>query len=267
MAGVLFAFPSSNVAPTATPSWAVGTEASGYDVENVLTLVPGDVAKANETTATLRLMFSGNVTPVALVFIHTNWGGASSVTVTNGGSMAPQSVTIRETRDGLCECGWVDLRGVANTTDDQWDIAVAGADGPVAIGSILVLTSIESPRTKWEYLLGDWAPKVRLTPANAARDFIFSRPTRRRSGQFVWHWAEDRPLWRRLWEEAYSTNPTPFPVIPDEDDGDAMLVQFTDDRYRELYAYFSGSFADSSQSGIVERPIEVLEEGAGAPLA
>lgn len=266
MAGVLFGYPSSNVAPTATPTWAVGTPMSGYAVANVLTLVPGDVAKANETTATLRLTWGAPVTPVAVVFIHTNWGGASSVTATSGGAMAPQAVTIRETRDGLCECGWLDLRGVANTSLSQLNIAVVGADGPVAIGTILVLTSIESPRTKWGYGTGDWAPKVRLTPASGARDFLFSRPTRRRSGRFLWFWAEDRPLWRRLWEEAYSVTPTPFALIPDEDDVESMLVQFTDDRYQEGNEYFDGKFEDNTQSGIVERPIEVLEEGAGAPL-
>lgn len=266
MAGVLIGFPSSNVAPEATPSWvAPATPASGYAVTNMLTLDPGVVAKANETTAKFRLAFSGTVTPEAIFFGHTNWGGAASVTLTNGGSLSVP-VTIRESQDGLCECGWADLRGVAGAGSTDFYIEVVGADGPVAIGCVIVLTSVEAPRTRWQYLGGERMPKVKLTPASGAQDFVFSRPTRRRKFRCTWHWAEDRELWRRLWREAYSVTPTPFVLIPDEDDVDAALVQFVDDDFSELYEYFSGSFADNSQSGIVETQLDVLEVGAGAPL-
>jgi hypothetical protein len=266
MAGVLVGYPSSNVAPTATPSWVVGTPASGYPVANVLTLDPGEVAKANEMTATLRLTWLSPVVPVAILLIHTNFGSASSVTASNNGGMTPIPVTVRETRDGLGECGWVDMRGVAGASCTQLNIAAVGTDGPVAIGTIIVLTAVESPRTRWEYLTGAKLPKIKLVPSSGARDFVFARPTKRRKGRFSWHWAEDRAFWRRLWEEAYSVTPTPFALIPDEDDSDAMLVQFVDDEYNELNTYFDGSFADNSQSGLVETQADVLEVGAGAPL-
>lgn len=266
MPGVLIGYPSANVAPTATPSWAVGTAATGYPATNMLTLVPGDVAKANETTASPRLTFSGSVTPKVLMFIHTNWGGASSVTLSNNGGMTPQAVTVRESRDGLCECAWVDLRDVANVAGTQLTVDVVGADGPVALGVWLVYTEVDEPKTQWEYITGARLPKVRLTPASGAVDFVFSRPTKRRKFRATWHWPEDRPIWRRLIEEAYSVDPTPFGFVPDVDDVEAALMQFVDDDFNELNRFIDGKFSDNTQSGLLEFALDILEEGAGAPL-
>ena len=266
MPGCLIGFPSENITPTATASWAVGTAATGYAVANMLTLVPGDVAKANETTASPRLTFSGAVAPLFLMFIHTNWGGASSVTLLNNGGMTPQTVTVRESEDGLCECAFVDLRGVANVSATQFTVAVVGADGPVAIGVWLAYTEVFEPKTQWEYLTGERAPKVKYTPASGAVDFVFARPTRRRKFRGNWHWPEDRPQWRRLWREAYSIDPTPFGFVVDLDDVECALMQFVDDEYHEVNTFIDGSFANNSQSGLMNHPVDILEVGAGAPL-
>lgn len=266
MPGCLFGYPDANLAPTATASFAVGTAATGYPAANMLTLDPGVVAKANETTASPRLTFGAPVTPKVLMFIHTNWAGASSVTLSNNGGMTPQAVTIRESADGLCECAWVDLRDVANVAATQFTVAVVGADGPVALGVWLAYDEVEEPKTRWQYLTGAKLPKVKLTPASGAQDFVFARPTRRRKFRGTWHWAEDRPIWRRLFEEAYSVTPTPFGFIPDVDDVECALMQFVDDEFNELHEYFSGKFSDDSQSGIVEFQVDILEVGAGAPL-
>jgi hypothetical protein len=266
MAGSLIGFPSANIAPTATPSWPIGNPVSGYPATNMLTLVPGDVAKVAETTASARLTFGGSVTPLFLMWIHTNWGGASSVTLSNNGGMTPQAITVRESEDGLCECAFVDLRGVANVAATQFTVAVVGADGPVALGVWLAYDEVFEPHTRWEYLTGARMPKVKMTAASGAMDFVFSRPTRRRKFRGNWHWAEDRPLWRRLFHEAYSVNPTPFGFVPDLDDSECGLYQLVDDEYNEGNTFFDGAFRDNSQSGIVETQVELLEVGAGAPL-
>ncbi len=265
MAGFLVGLPSNNIAPEATPSWAVSSADASYPVTNVLTLEPGDVAKAIATTATLRLTWGGSKTPEIVGLIHTNLGGASSVTVATNGGMVAVTMSIHDSEDGLCQCGWVDLRGLTGVAGTQLNIAVTGATGNVAIGTVVVLDDVYEPKVRWRYRLGQRMPKIRHETA-ADTEFIYAVPSRRRSVRCEAHWAEDRPFWRSLQLEAYSVTPTPFLVIPDEEDIHALLAQFDDESFSELYEFFDGSFASSTQTGLVETPFEVREVGAGAPL-
>jgi len=266
MPGMLIGLPSKNIAPTATPSWAVSSANSSYPVTNVLTLEPGDVAKAIASTATLRLTFGGSVAPRVVGLLHSNLGDATSVTVGTNGGMTPVAMSIPDTEDGLCQCGWVDFDGLTGVPGTQLNIVVTGASGPVAIGTVVVLTEVYEPKTRWRYREGERMPKIKHT-SSADIDFVYAQPSRRRRVRCEAHWAEDRPFWRSLRLEAYSVTPTPFLLIPDETDVSAMLAQFVEDDFDETYEYFDGSFAAETQSGIVELPFEVREVGAGAPLA
>lgn len=264
MAGILFGFPSKNIAPSATPSWAVSSADASFPVANVLTLEPDTVAKATATTATLRLTFSGSETPLLLAFINTNWGGASAVSVSNNGGMTPQSVTVQDTEHGQVQNGWVDLRGLANVAATQFDIAVTGAVGNVAIGTVLVFAEIASPRVQWGYEMSDVFPTIEQR-ASDGRRFVYARGTNVRTLKATVHWAEDRELMRSLRRETRG-GLLPFLMIPDEDDSDAMLVQIVPDATPEQYQFFSGSFADDTAEGLVLTALDVEEVNAGAAL-
>jgi hypothetical protein len=263
MPGALIASPSDNLATTATPTWAVGSANALYPVANVITLESDQVAKANETTATLRLTFGGSETLVGLGVINTNLGGLP-VTLTNNGGMAAQVVTVPDPADGLAQSVWFDLRGVTGASGSQWNIAVAGAPSGVAIGTAIAVGAWLAPRLRWEYEMRERFPVISHRSSLGKR-FVYRVPVRYRFFEAIAHWAEDRDLLRELRRDAQGSV-IPFLLIPDEDDADALLVQWLEEDMRERYPFHDGSFSGETVTGVVDQPIQFEETSSGVAL-
>ena len=209
MPGCLIATPSANIAPTGTPSWATGTEDTDYPLTNSLTLEPDDVSKANETTATYRLTFGGAELLVGLVVVNTNAGGTTA-TLTNNAGMTPQAVVVPASEDGLCQNIWFDLREVTSTSATQWNVAFVGTDGPVALGTVLALTSWLSPRLRWEYNIREAVPNISHRASRGKR-WTYETGTRVRFFEAEAHWAEDVPILRSLRRETRGSSASLHP--------------------------------------------------------
>lgn len=263
MPGALICTPSQNAAPSATPTWAVGSANGSYPVANAITLEPDRVAKANETTATLRLTFSGARTLVGLGVINTNLAG-QAITLSNADGMTPQAITVPAPADGLAQSAWFDLRGLENAASTQWNLAVTGAPHPVAIGTVVAVEAWLAPRLRWEYEIRERFPVI-AHRTSLGRRFVYRVPVRYRFFEAIAHWAEDRNLLRELRRDAQGSV-VPFLLIPDEEDADALLVQFTEEDARERYRFVAGRFDDDSVEGIVDQAVACEEVSTGVAL-
>lgn len=263
MAGCIVAKPSANIAGSATPSWSVGTANASYPVTNVITTDPGTVAKANETTASLRLTWGGSKTLKALALINTNLGG-KTLTLSNNGGMTPQTVTVPSNADGLLQNCWFDLRDVANNAATQWTIAVTGASAAVAIGTVLALDALLEPHVKWSYDLGQRVPAI-VHRSSMQHRFAYDVPVRTRPYEGRIDWAEDYTDLTALLIEARKY--LPFFLVVNEDEPDASLVQFADDEVNlSSFEFFTGEFHNSTVDGIVAQTLRCEEVNAGVAL-
>lgn len=263
MPGQLYALPSSNVAGSATPSWAVSSADASYPVTNVLTLDPGLVAKAVAVTATLRLTFGVAQLLEGIVCINTNWTGLT-VALTNNGGMATQNRAFVSPEDEVCINGWWDLRDVSGTSATQWNVAVTGAPSNVAIGTILAITSWDAFKTKWGYEMADLFQAIERRTSHKKR-MRYRIPVRYRSFTSEAFWAEDRNAMRTLRRSTLGQD-TPFAFIPDETDHDAALVQFQELEQPETYEFTDGRYDAATASGVVPMPLVLEEVNAGVAL-
>lgn len=249
---------SHNLAPSATPTWSVGTADSDFPIANLLTLEPDVVAKANENTATLRLTWGGAQSLAGLALFNVNFPGVS-VALTNNASMSTQNVTAPSPEDNLQINLFFDLTGVANTSATQWEIAVAGA-APVTIGTVVAF----SAWTQLPVRIGDRGLTERF-PAIEHRTGYGKRlqyriPVRTRVYELQPFRAQDRNTLRSVRREIYGSI-TPFALVPDREDTEVALVQGQTE-YQERAQYTSGSFPLGTARGTVDMPL-VLEEVSG----
>ncbi len=259
MAGCSIGLPSYDIAASATPTWAVGTPNGSYPVANVITVDPGEVAKANETTATLRLTWSGSKVIVAVLVINTNLGG-ELITATIGSKSG--SATVPDNPDGLLQNVWIDLDGAGNS-GTTLDIAVTGADNPVAIGRVIALTAILEPHVKWGYDLSQTFPDI--THVNSLdQDFVLDVPVRRRLYNGTVEWAEDYNDLLTLLLEARRN--VAFAVIPNVDDPDCGIFKFVGELPKPSFDFFDGRFDNDTVSGLVRQTLQIKEVNAGVAL-
>jgi len=259
MAGSSIALPSYDIAAQAVPTWVVGTPNGSYPVANVITVDPGEVAKANETTATLRLTWGGSKVIVAVLLINTSLGG-ELVTATIGSKSG--SATVPDNPDGLCQNVWIDLNGAGNS-GTTLDIAVVGADNPVAIGRVIALTALLEPHVKWGYDLSQSFPDITHTNS-IDQDFVLDIPVRRRLFNGIVEWAEDYTDLLTLLLEARRN--TAFAVIMNVDDPDCGIFKFVGELPKPSFDFFDGRFDDESVSGIVRQTLQIKEVNAGVAL-
>lgn len=262
MPGCLVARPSANVIADATLSWEVSSADADYPLANAATLEPDVVAKAVDATATLRATFSGAQALEGIVAINVNWAGLT-VGLTNNGGMATQNIVVPDPEDGVCVNAWWDLRGVAGASATQWNLPIVGASADVTIGTLLLIESWEQLRIRWGYRLTDLFPVIEKRTSYRKR-VQYRIPVRVRQFSGLPFLAEDRNAIRTLRREALNSI-TPWVLIPDEEDDDALLVQFVGDP-EEHYAFVAGRFDDDTAKGIVEQPVEVEEVNAGVAL-
>ncbi len=253
--------PSKNVAPSATPTWAVGTVNSGFPLANVLTLEPDVVTKANENTATLRLTWGGAKTLVGLALINVNFPGVS-VALTNNGGMATQNKTAPSPEDNLMINLFFDLTDVAATSATQWNIAVAGSH-PVTIGTVVAIEEWTELRVRWDYELLERFPALEHRTSYGKR-LQYRIPVRSRVYTGTPFYAEDRNTLRTVRREAQGSI-TPFVLVPDLNDTDVILGQFSGE-FSERTQFTDGLFPDSTARGVVEMPITIEEVSGGVSL-
>lgn len=266
MPGCLFGTPSNTVLSTATLSWTVSTEDSDYPLTNltgIQALESDVVAKAADVTASLRLDFDDAQALGGLLAINTNWAGLT-VALTNNGGMATQNRTFINPGDGLQINGWWDLRDVAGTLATQWTIAVTGAPDQVTLGAILPIVSWDAFKIRWGYSIGHVRPVISHRTSHQKR-LVYRVPVKYRTFKGQAFWSEDRDGVRALHEQTHGSF-TPFAFIPDVDDPDAFLVQFTEEPNEETYEFHQGSFEAATASGITPMPIQLEEVNAGVTV-
>lgn len=95
----------------------------------------------------------------AVAFINTNLAGAT-VTVTNNGGMASQSLLIPAAQpDGLSLNGFKDLRAVT-TAATEWSFAIAGFGSNVAVGKILLIGAVRVMDSRWGIAIKERKPFI-----------------------------------------------------------------------------------------------------------
>lgn len=265
MSGSLYALPSKNKLSTATLSWAVGTANAAFPLTQLSgshALEPDEVAKANETTATLRLTWGGSQALEGLALFNVN-GKGTTIGLTNNGGMATQNKVVPSPEDGLGINVYWDLRGVASASATQWNIPIVGAAGPVTFGTVIPILSWSEMHLRWEHELGDTFPVIEKRTSYKKR-LQYRIPVRYRMFSGVALLATDRNALRTLRREAQGSI-IAFPFVPDKDDNDVILMQFAMEEHKETYVSVAGSFL-STVEGIVDQPIVLEEVNAGVAL-
>lgn len=142
----LYCLPSDLLQDGATVSVTAGTEDTAYPKTNLQDRVAHTVAKLTGTSGTFRATFGAAKTLQAVAFINTN---ATAIQLTNGAGLN-QAVTIPTTpEDGLFLDPWIDLRGLANTSSTQWNVALTGPAG-VALGELLLVQTLRTLKVNWD---------------------------------------------------------------------------------------------------------------------
>lgn len=264
MPSTLYAKPSANVIAGATLSWAVGTANASFPLTNAKTLEPDVVAKANETTATLRLTYSGAQALEGLALFNIN-GRGLTIALTNNGGMATQNKVVPNPEDGLGVNVYWDLRGVASASAAQWNVAVVSAAGPVTFGTVVPISSWSTAmHIRWGFELRDVFPVIPKRTGYKKR-LQYRIPVRYRMFSGVAPLAADRNALRTLRRETFGTI-TPWVFVPNSSEGEVLLVQFADEQFSETTKIFRGSFDSSTVHGAVDQPISLEEVNAGVAL-
>ena len=159
MNGVFYCRPSDIVTDAATVALTSGTENAAFPLTNLYDLNPAKVFKATGTSCTIRLTYGAAQALQAIALIMHNLVGAS-VTVTNNGGMATQTIVIpANAEDGLSVDPFLDLRPVANASATQWNIVITGAAANVAIGELLAVETLRDMEVGRELRRGDVIPQ------------------------------------------------------------------------------------------------------------
>lgn len=251
----LFALPSDNIAPSATASWVVGTADAAYPPANVLDLDPAHPAKANETTATLRLTFGGNVTPVGVALINHNLAGATVTLSNNAGTPLSTGITIpANTPDGQCLNPWLDLSALGNRTASQWNIAVSGASLAVGIGEVWLVTALRDFNAIWGF---EVKPTYLVTRHKTFGGTLLqhNKRVRMRRAMAQIDLDADRASLEQLHQECMG-GIKPFLFIPDEAENDAWLATLMPESFATKF----------SSPEITHMPLSIEEVSSGPPL-
>lgn len=215
-----------NLATFATLSMT--NEDLNYPATNGNNKMPWDPLKSTTVNTVITLTFSGDVTLEAFSIIHHNLVGAT-VDLANGvGFLQPIVIPARTSR-GRCVNPWLDMRGLANTTDDVWTLTVAGALANVSIGEIVAVGTLsdlplvvnEPPEFGERELV-----EIITTSYGVRRKLEYHTRMRHARGRLVED--VDQATVYALWQTVGGVT-DPFLFIPDVDINDAWLAEFDSD--------------------------------------
>lgn len=232
---VLYARPSDVITSTATLSLTSGSANSSFPLTNAKDGKAHTVFKSTGTGCTIRSHWSSPVTIEGLVLAYHKLAGAT-VTVSNPAGFSRALTIPANSADGHCIDPWGDYRGLSNVTDDDWDIAIAGAATVVVIGEILWI------QTWRELLLDRGADRDEEHEAIVqATDYhphanVYSMGTR---VGFFKGTTQDQVTTEAVRDLHRATKGplTPVPVIPDTNENVA------------LYAHLATSLRQENESG------------------
>lgn len=242
----------SNLKTPATVSLTAGTAAAAFPVTNLKDGMARTPFKATGTSCTIRAHFAAPVTLEGFVLSFHNLAGAT-VALSNPAGLN-QAVTIpANSEDGHCIDPWLDLRGVANATDDDWDLTISGAAANVAIGELVFVGT-------WSLLLLDRGADVAedhpaiVHPTDYhPHAHVYRKATRVR--YFAATTADEvtTAIIRSLHRGAKGPY-TPFPLIPDLSINDALYGHLSASRHSEQEAGPRGSGWRPTSLAFVESP-------------
>lgn len=146
MGVAVFAYPSDHTLTSATLTMT--NENATYPATNGNDLLAEKPLKATTTSTVITMTHSGNVTAAGFAIINHNLVGAT-VTLANPAGYS-QTITIpARTSDGQCVNAFRDMRSDANRTDDVWTLTITGASANVAIGELVMVSSLRDLNWIW----------------------------------------------------------------------------------------------------------------------
>jgi hypothetical protein len=212
-----------NVATTATLSLAAGTADPNYPVTNGNNGRPDTPLKTTGNTATIRATFS-SMTVQGVGLIHTNRPGAS-VTVTSSGGLNTTLTIPSAGEDSLPINGFKDVTGLAGTTGiTTLDFAIPAGTGNVAIGEVVIVSSLSTMSIVWGVSHADVHPIIEhRTEYDVSLIYDLGIRYRTFEGRVVLE--SERAAITSLFRTCKG-RVTPFFFVLDSDANDACLVRF-----------------------------------------
>jgi hypothetical protein len=236
----LFAYPSDNeILQSATLSMTNAD--TDYPAANGNDADPGKPLKATTTGTVITITFTGDKALKAVALINTSNLTGATITLANPAGLSQAITYPARTGDGQAVHPWIDLRSVANATDDVWTITISGAAADVAIGEIVAVTSLRQLNWRWGGTSGPdlsfkW-PTIRHKTF-AGSKLVYRRGTRQRSARGVCERETDRAslliLHQMSQHPSYANDQgeIPFLFIPDAAVNDAWYVALDEDEMR-----------------------------------
>jgi len=259
MPGALYALPADNVTASATPSLVSGSANASYPLTNIDDLDPGLPFKAVGTACTIRWTFGAPQRLQAIGIFNHNLHGLN-LTLTNNAGMPAQTIAVPAVAgDGLPVNPWKDLRLTTDWIATRWDLAITGAAAAVAIGEVGLFSTLRELNIKWGWQ--DEGHPVIEHRTEYGRRLIYDLDVRSRLFAGTVPLFTDRDALRVLHRAAHGST-FPFLLIPNEDDNDAMLVQWRESSRSERFDFITPDNAD----GVGEFPVAFEEMNAGVAL-
>lgn len=229
MNGIFYCRPADIVTADATVALTSGTANAAFPLVNLYDLNPAKVFKATGTACTIRLTYGADQALEAIALITHNLVGAS-VTVTNNGGMATQTITIpADAEDGLSVDPFLDLRFVANAVATQWNIVITGASANVAIGELLAIETLRDMEVGRELRRGDLIPqRLNVTAHGIKLIYPLGVRTHRIAAMTILESLRADIL--ALWHGALGMR-RGFLVIPDLNVNEAYFMRFAADDF------------------------------------
>lgn len=245
MAVALYCRPSDILTPSATITVTSGTEDSNYPRTNLNDKKAYTVAKGTGTAITFKATFGGSKTLQAVACINTN---ATAITLTNAAGLS-QSISIPTTpADSHPLDPWIDLRGLSNTSSDQWSVALTGPTG-VGLGELLLVETVRTLPIRWGLIEED-EHRTSTQETDYGVRLIYGMGVRQRrvTGELVLLTTADRDALTALARDARSQYP--LLLILNSTINDALYVEIDGDAFDIQRSYPTLS---SAQIAFVEQ--------------
>lgn len=220
----LMASYAANKSIGATWSLTVGTADSAFPLANLNNPYPDVVSKTTGTTATYR----GTISAAAIqgiAIINCNLAGLT-LTITNNNSMASQSLVVpAAAADGLALNAFIDLR-LVTTSATQWNVAISSAAANIAIGKILLLSTLSAVEILSNLKIKEAKPFiVKRTSIGVARGYPIG--TRYRAGTISLIKESERAAYTAI--RRGSAGPTqPVVLVPESSVNDVLYGWYPD---------------------------------------
>jgi hypothetical protein len=198
------------------------SEVAAFPMTNWNSPYADRVAKFDSTAVKVRATIASTAIQ-GIVIVNCNLAGLT-LTITNGGGMASQSLVVPAANaDGLSLNAWKDLR-LVTTAATTWDIDIPTNAANVAIGKIILVADFDAVRILWNWRMKETTP---ATVKRTSRHVAVGYPsgTRYRAASVDLVREADRSTWTNL--RRGSVGPSrPAVLIPDSTVNDPLYGWF-----------------------------------------